>query len=240
MAALLNLEDTIVDSMFQKIKNQTNILGSLSKDTTDDECKQALEDMKTFTKFLFEKGTRLSEKSKTRLLTEIIPNMCVGVRQFSIPDGVNISEQKENKGIEIKGNYTNIENLSEKEITKLKNNFEQNKVVLECIQKLTDKFYTERPSDDTSNPLPKVVDLLIFTRNTESIMLAIEICKNHKNRLQPNAIENIRKVIESCNLVASAPYTSIYYTNTMYISGSSDTLEKIKSELNENFPKKKN
>ena len=44
------------------------------------------------------------------------------------------------KGIEIKGNYTNIENLSDKDIKKLKDNFEQNKVVLECIQKLTDKF----------------------------------------------------------------------------------------------------
>ena len=97
MAALLNLEDTIVDSMFQKIKNQTNILVSLSKDTTADECKQALEDMKTFTEFLLNKETRLSKKSQTKLLTEIIPNMCIGVRQFSIPDGVNISEQKGNK-----------------------------------------------------------------------------------------------------------------------------------------------
>ena len=31
--ALLNLEDTIVDSMFQKIKNKANILGSLLNDT---------------------------------------------------------------------------------------------------------------------------------------------------------------------------------------------------------------
>ena len=40
--ALPNLEDTIVDSMYQKIENQTNILGALLKDTTADECKQAL------------------------------------------------------------------------------------------------------------------------------------------------------------------------------------------------------
>jgi hypothetical protein len=102
MAPILSLEDTIVDSMFQKIKNQTNILGSLSKDTTNDECKQALEDMKTFTDFLLKKEARLSEKSQTKLLTKIIPNMCIGVRQFSIPDGVNISEQKGNKETEIK------------------------------------------------------------------------------------------------------------------------------------------
>lgn len=97
MAALLNLVDTIVDSIFQKIKNQTNILGSLSKDTTADEYKQALEDIKAFTNFLLNKETRLSEKSKTKLLMKIIPNMYIGVRQFSIPDGVNISEQKGNK-----------------------------------------------------------------------------------------------------------------------------------------------
>ena len=96
-----------------KIENQTNILGTLSKDTTADDCKQALEDIKAFTNFLLKKEQRLSEKSQTKLLTKIIPNMCIEVRQFSIPDGVNISEQKGNKGIEIKGNYTNIENLSD-------------------------------------------------------------------------------------------------------------------------------
>ena len=239
MAALLNLEDTIVDSMFQKIKNQANILGTLLKDTTADECKQALKDIKAFTNFLLNKETRLSEKSQTKLLTKIIPNMYIGVRQFSIPDGVNISEQKGNKETEIKENYTNIEGLSSEIIAKLKNNFEQNKVVLECIQKLTDKFYTEWPSDSTSSPLTEVVNKLLFTRNTESIMLAIEICKKHKNQLLTNTIKDIRNVIESCKFATSLPRTSIYYTNTMYISGSSDTLEKIKSELNENFLKKK-
>ena len=94
IAALLNLENTIVDSMFQKIKNQTNILGTLSKDTTADECKQALKDIKAFTNFLLKKEARLSKKSQTKLLTKIIPNMCIGVRQFSIPDRVNISKQK--------------------------------------------------------------------------------------------------------------------------------------------------
>lgn len=97
MAALLNLVDTIVDSMFQKIKNQTNILGTSPDNTTADKCKQALEDMKTFTDFLLNEETRLSEKSQTKLLTKIIPNMCIGIRQFSIPDGVNISKQKVNK-----------------------------------------------------------------------------------------------------------------------------------------------
>ena len=163
--------------------------------------------------------------------------MCIGVRQFSIPDGVNISEQKGNKETEIKENYTNIEGLSSEIIAKLKNNFEQNKTILDCIKRLIDKFYTEWPSDSTSSPLTEVVNKLLFTRNTESIMLAIKICENHKKQLLTNTIKDIRNVIESCNLVASAPCTSIYYINTMYISGSSDTLEKIKSELNENFPK---
>ena len=238
-AALLNLEDTIVDSMFQKIKNKANILGTLSKETTADECKQALKDMKTFTDFLLNEETRLSEKSQTKLLTKIIPNMYIGVRQFSIPDRVNISKQKGNKETEIKENYTNIERLSSEIITKLKNNFEQNKTILDCIKRLIDKFYTEWPSDSTSSPLTEVVNKLLFTRNTESIMLAIEICENHKNRLSPNTIKDIREIIRNCKFVASLPRTSIYYTNTMYISGSSDRLEKIKSELNENFPKKK-
>ena len=233
--ALLNLEDTIVDSMFQKIKNKANILGSLSKDTTADECKQALEDIKAFTNFLLKKEQRLSEKSQTKLLTKIIPNMCIEVRQFSIPDGVNISEQKGNKGIEIKGNYTNIENLSDKDIKKLKDNFEQNKVVLECIQKLTDKFYTERSSD--TSYLTEVVHKLLLTRNTESIMLAIEICKNHKNQLSQNTIEDIHKIIKNCKFVTSLPRISISYIDTRYISGSFDTLEKIKIDLKKNFPK---
>ena len=109
--------------------------------------------------------------------------------------------------------------------------------MLDCIKRLIDKFYTEWPSDSTSSPLTEVVHKLLLMRNTESMMLAIEICEKHKKQLLTNTIKDISKVIESCEFVTSLPSTSIYYTNTMYISGSSDTLEKIKSELNENFPK---
>ena len=70
-------------------------------------------------------------------------------------------------------------------------------------------------------------------------MLAIKICENHKKQLLTNTIKDIRNVIESCKFATSLPRTSIYNIDTRYISGSSDTLEKIKSELNENFPKKK-